>query len=87
LDFGFRDWDLFRISRESQVLLAQSINGEILEGRNRMKSNPTRAGPSLSGNLHSNLSKGNEAGLGHAKEPEGVRSQGRSATSGVEGAR
>lgn len=52
-----------------------------------MKSNPTRAGPSLSGNPHLNLSKGNEAGLGHAKESEGVCSQGRSATSGGEGAR
>ena len=36
-----------------------------------MKSNPTRAGPSLFGNLHSNLSKGNEAGRGHAEESEG----------------
>lgn len=52
-----------------------------------MKSNPTRAGPSLFGNLHSNLSNDNEAGLGYAKESEGVRSQGRSATSGGEGAR
>jgi hypothetical protein len=52
-----------------------------------MKSNPTRAGPSLSGNPHSNLSNGNEAGHGHAEEPEGVRSQRRSATSGGEGAR
>lgn len=52
-----------------------------------MKSNPTRAGPSLSGNPHSNLSRGNEAGLGHAKEPEGVCSQSRSAMSGGEGAR
>ena len=52
-----------------------------------MKSNPTRAGPSLFGNPHSNLSKGNEAGHGHAKESEGVRSQGRSVTSGGEGAR
>jgi len=52
-----------------------------------MKSNPTRAGPSLSGNSRSNLSNGNEAGLGFAKESEGVRRQGRSATSGVEGAR
>jgi hypothetical protein len=52
-----------------------------------MKSNPTRAGPSLSGNPHPNLSKGNEAGPGPAKEPEGVRSQGRSATSGDEGAK
>jgi len=52
-----------------------------------MKSNPTRAGPSLSGNPHSNLSKGNEAGIAPVEEPEGVRSQGRSATSGGEGAR
>ncbi len=52
-----------------------------------MKSNPTRAGPSLSGNPHSNLSNGNEAGLGRAEESEGVGSQGRSATSGGEGAR
>jgi len=52
-----------------------------------MKSNPTRAGPSRSGNPHSNLSKGNEAGLGHAKESEGGWSQGRSATRGGEGAR
>ena len=52
-----------------------------------MKSNPTRAGPSLSGNPHSNFSKSNEAGLCHAEEPEKVRSQGRSVTSGGEGAR
>lgn len=52
-----------------------------------MKFNPTRAGPSRSGNPHSNLSKGNEAGHGSALEPEGVRSQGRLATSGDEGAR
>jgi hypothetical protein len=37
-----------------------------------MKSNPTRAGPSLYGNPHSNLSKGNEDTK--SKEPEGVRS-------------
>jgi hypothetical protein len=52
-----------------------------------MRSNPTRAGPSLFGNPHSNLSKGNEAGLDLAEESEGVRSQGRSVTSGDEGAR
>ena len=52
-----------------------------------MKSNPTRAGPSLSGNPHSNLSRGNEAGNVHAEESEGVRSQSRLATSGGEGAR
>jgi hypothetical protein len=52
-----------------------------------MKSNPTRAGPSLSGNPHSNLSNGNEAGNVLVEEPEGVRSQGRPATSGGEGAR
>lgn len=52
-----------------------------------MKSNPTRAGPSLSGNPHSNLSKGNEAGYVHAEESEGVCSQGRLVTRGVEGAR
>jgi len=52
-----------------------------------MKSNPARAGPSPSGNPHSNLSSGNEAGNAAAKEPEGVRSQGRSVTSGGEGAR
>ena len=40
-----------------------------------MKSNPTRAGPSLFGNLHSNSALA------------GVRSQGRKVTSGVEGAR
>lgn len=40
-----------------------------------MKSNPTRAGPSLSGNPHSKPSS------------EGLRSQGRLATDGVEGAR
>ena len=52
-----------------------------------MKSNPTRAGPSLSGNPHSNLSNGNEAGTVPAEESEGVRSQGRPATGGGEGAR
>ena len=52
-----------------------------------MKSNPTRAGPSLSGNPHSNLSNGNETGLDRVKESEGVRSQGRPATGGGEGAR
>ena len=52
-----------------------------------MKSNPTRAGPSLSGNPHSNLSSGNEVGLALAEEPEGVCSQGRPATGGGEGAR
>lgn len=52
-----------------------------------MKSNPTRAGPSLSGNPHSNLSKGNEAGHGPAEESEGARSQGHLVTSGGEGAR
>ena len=52
-----------------------------------MKSNPTRAGPSPSGNPHSNFSKGNEAGSVHAEEPERVRSQSRLATSGGEGAR
>ena len=52
-----------------------------------MKSNPTRASPSLSGNPHSNLSKGNEAGIVHAEESERVRSQGRLVTSGDEGAR
>ena len=52
-----------------------------------MKSNPTRAGPSLFGNPHSNLSNGNEAGPAPAEESEGLRSQSRSATSGGEGAR
>ena len=52
-----------------------------------MKSNPTRAGPSLYGNLHSNPSKGNEAGSVRAEESEGVCSQGRSVTRGGEGAR
>jgi hypothetical protein len=52
-----------------------------------MKSNPTRAGPSLYGNAHSNLSEGNEAGSVPVEEPGRVRSQGRSATRGDEGAR
>jgi hypothetical protein len=52
-----------------------------------MKSNPTRAGPSLSGNPHSNLSNGNEAGNVPAEESGRVRSQGRLVTSGGEGAR
>ena len=52
-----------------------------------MRSNPTRAGPSLYGNPYSNFSKGNEAGNVLAEESEGVRSQGRLVTSGVEGAR
>jgi len=52
-----------------------------------MKSNPTRAGPSLSGNPHSNLSKDNEAGTVHAEESGRVCSQSRLVTRGVEGAR
>ena len=52
-----------------------------------MKSNPTRAGPSLYGNAHSNLSKGNEAGNALAEEPERVRSQRRLVTRDDEGAR
>lgn len=52
-----------------------------------MKSNPTRAGPGLFGNPHSNLSSGNEAGIVLVEEPEGVRSQSRLVTSGGEGAR
>ena len=53
-----------------------------------MKSNPTRAGPSPYGNLHSNLSNGNEVvHRSRSEESEGVRSQRRPATSGVEGAR
>ena len=52
-----------------------------------MKSNPTRAGPSLYGNAHSNLSKGNEVGNVLAEESGRVRSQGRLVTRGDEGAR
>ena len=40
-------------------------NGEILSGKeNGMKSNPTRAGPSSFGNLHSNLERGYAASVG-----------------------
>lgn len=54
-----------------------------------MKSNPTRAGPSLSGTLHSNSARANrgpgvQPGL---TEVVGVRSQGRLARGGGEGAR
>jgi len=52
-----------------------------------MKSNPTRAGPSLSGNPHPNLSKGNEAGNVHAEKSEEGCSQSRLVTSGGEGAK
>jgi hypothetical protein len=52
-----------------------------------MKSNPTRAGPSLFGNPHPNLSKGNETGNVPAEESEGVCSQCRLVTSDGEGAK
>ena len=41
-----------------------------------MKSNPPRAGPSLTGNPYSKLFQGNEAGNVLVEESEGVGSQG-----------
>ena len=52
-----------------------------------MKSNPTRAGPSRYGSPYSNLVNGNETVLCSVEESARVRSQGRWATSGGEGAR